>query len=102
MPPRRPDARVYRLQHPAGSDGVVPAPIVMRCGGQPTSSDGRGCNTIYQYGPDLIVEYAFRQNRALGQRFAWPTPDGAIPEPDGFLALDARVRAFIDDLQRQP
>ena len=99
---RRPDARAYRLLHPAGSDGVVPAPIVVRCVGLRTSSDGRACNTIYQYGPDLIVEYVFKQDRAPGHLFFWPTPDGAIPEPDGFLALDARVRAFIDDLRRQP
>lgn len=98
-------SRAYRLQHAATPGRGLPPPIRMRCSDVPDRSAyvmHRTCSTTYRYGPDLGVRYEFAVSRGDPLRQPPGTPNASIAEPDGLLAFDARIRAWIDDLQRRP
>jgi hypothetical protein len=88
--------RFYRMQHSATVHGDWAEPFVVSCSGE----RARMCTTRYAMGTDLRVEYEFRQDRGEGADIRRPTADGSIVEPEGFLDLDARVRAWIEALKR--
>jgi hypothetical protein len=99
----RPIDRYYRLQHPRNADGTENDPVLMRCGGDPKVVPGRMCITTYRY-EDLAIEYRFWPKNGFPnshrdeQLHLPPAPS----EPAELLAADARVRQWIDDLQRRP
>lgn len=95
-------ARIYILQHPTDANGFQPRPFLMECGGVPREDGpGRRCRARYVLEPDLPVAYEFRQDRHDAPHLRWPTADGTIAEPEGLLEIDARVRAFVEDVRRR-
>jgi hypothetical protein len=56
----------------------------------------RYCSARYRYG-DLLVEYEFRQETDFLHS---DRQQASVKEPDGFLAVDMGVRAWIDDMLR--
>lgn len=97
-----PNKRHYRLQHRAANE-PLPEPFVVRCGnlGTPNASS-RICRTMYKYGSGIVVEYLFRPNDLTFPQRHYGMNSDTISEPDGFLALDARLRAWIADMQARP
>jgi hypothetical protein len=89
--------RFYRMQHSAASHADWAEPFVVSCN---TIGRVRLCTARTVMGTDLRVEYEFRQDRGEGSDIRRPTPDGAVREPEGFLELDARVRAWIEALKQ--
>jgi hypothetical protein len=77
---------------------------MLGCAGVPDPSPpglGRRCTTgSFRYGADIIVRYRFRQDRHDIRGEEWPTPDGSISEPDGFLAMAARLRQWLDEIRK--
>lgn len=97
-----PNTRHYRLQHRAANDSLT-EPFVVRCGnlGTPNSSS-RICRTMYRYGNGIVVEYLFRPNDLTFPQKHYGIDAATIPEPEAFLAFDARLREWIDDMQARP
>jgi hypothetical protein len=91
--------RHYLLQHSSSAPAVAPPAIVMLCNGNPQTTGLRNCETGYRYG-DVRIAYKFRQDKqAPHQEKFWPLqPTGPIKEPEGFLAVDANVRAWINEM----
>jgi hypothetical protein len=89
--------RFYRIQPPVGSDGAIPAAIMMGCSGKPSS---RVCNTTYAFNTDIRVAYRFDLNRRLVSTLEHSQRRGLV-EPDDLLAIDAVVRTFIVELLTQ-
>lgn len=100
--PNKPTGKLYRLQNPSGSNDVVDPPFEIACAGEAGKGAGRNCHTTYTYQSEFIVYYDTRMDiRAIPGR-RWPTTNGALLEPDGLVALDRRVREFIEDLKKRP
>ena len=90
----------YRIEPTVGPNGSEQIYLIA-CGGSPSeTAPGRRCKTVYRTDNDLKVDFSFRQDRYNRRGLAWPTPDGTITEPNGFLEMDSRVRQFVDQLRR--
>lgn len=90
----------YSLQHLPDSDGVQRPPIEMLCSGLDGKTSRRMCRTIYAF-DGLVIEYKFTQSGGwrVHDHYNIP-PKGAIPEPEGLLDFDRKVRDWIIDLRR--
>lgn len=71
----------------------------MLCSGKDTKTTTRSCRTIYIF-DGLVVEYWFVQSRRnpIYERYDIPA-DGPIPEPEGLLDFDRRVRDWVIDMK---
>ncbi len=100
-----PSARVYRVVYP-GVGNEAPTAVEVSCGGEPSQpkapGPGRECFTPidYSYLGALTVDYKFRQDR-LPFVAAEKNPP-TMREPEGILAFDAHIRAWLDDLTKKP
>jgi hypothetical protein len=96
------DRRFCRLQHRT-ANGSLGEPFMIHCGnlGLPSTSS-RVCHTRYRYGADVVVLYDFRPDDLTSPQEHYGVAGDPIPEPDGFLAFDARLRAWIADMQKRP
>jgi hypothetical protein len=102
-PPQSP--RVYRVVY-LGADDKPPTSVEVSCGGdqsQPNApGPGRTCFTpiAYSYLGALTVDYKFRQDRLpfVGVESDPPT----MREPEGVLAFDGHIRAWLDSLTKKP
>ena len=93
--------RNYRLELPATPTDPEPMPFIVSCTGNPNEHPGRWCSTAsFRYGSDIVMGYRFRQNRHDIASERWPTPDGSISEPDGFLAMAGRLREWLDEIRK--
>jgi hypothetical protein len=97
-----PNSKYYRLQHRA-PDGSLGQPFVVNCGnfGLPSYSR-RMCSTTYKYAADIVVLYEFRPNDLTFPQEHYGVTANPIVEPEGFLACDARLTAWIVDMQSRP
>jgi hypothetical protein len=96
------DHRVYRLQQAPTADGVQAAPVEISCSTYHPIVGPRGCFASYFHYAGLIVRYNFfAKGGSSSQNRALRLPDGPV-EPDEFLAFDARIRKWLDDLQKKP
>ncbi len=71
----------------------------MLCSGKDTKTTHRSCRTTYVF-EGLVVNYQFVQSRRwrVYEDYDIP-PEGAIPEPEGLLEFDRRVRDWIIDMK---
>jgi hypothetical protein len=94
----------YRLQHIGDAADSSSPYVFMTCSGDPTlkGSLGRHCQTYYRLNEELRVHYRFRQDKQFDHPASiWPLPPtGPIKEPEGFLIMDAGVRARIREMQQ--
>jgi hypothetical protein len=95
------DFRAYLLQQTAAVDRTQATPVEMTCSTLDPNIGNRSCSAHFRY-DDLTAEYTFypKQPRML-QNEVLRLPDGPV-EPEGFLRFDARIRKWIDDLQKKP
>jgi hypothetical protein len=95
------DHRSYRLQQ-AAVDGLQPAPARITCTTLDPKIGRRMCSGIYFEDDGWTVQYEFYPKQdGLYQGKSNGLPDGPV-EPDGLLAFDARIRAWLADLQIKP
>jgi hypothetical protein len=88
-----PHSRRYLLHYLAPA-GIAPSTITMLCHGNVQANRWRYCSTTYRYG-DLRIDYEFRQETNFPYYKGAQIP---VKEPDGFLAMDVGVRAWIGDM----
>jgi hypothetical protein len=102
-PPKSAAALSYRVVYP-GVGGGFASSIVVTCGGEPRTTVGRQCFTPlpYRFRDDLTVTYTFQQDRLPLPGASQPSGAGAMAEPDGVLAFDRAIRAWIDGLRAKP
>lgn len=91
----------YRLEHFKDSDGKTRPAIKMICSGQDSKTQTRTCRTSYLF-DGLAVEYVFIQSRRwrIHEYYNIP-PEGVIPEPEGLLDFDRRIRDWLIDMKMQ-
>jgi hypothetical protein len=95
------DFRAYLLQQAAAVDRTQATPVEMTCNTLDPNTGNRSCSARFQY-DDLTVEYTFFPKRGrMLQDEVLRLPDGPV-EPEGFLRFGARIRKWIDDLQKKP
>jgi hypothetical protein len=96
------DFRAYLLQQAAAVDRTHATPIEMTCTTLDAKTETRSCSAHFQY-DDLTAEYTYypKRSRRTSLDEILHLPDGPI-ETDGFLPFDARVRKWIDDIQKKP
>jgi hypothetical protein len=96
--------RIYRVVYP-GAGNEPPSFVEVSCGGDPSQpkppGPGRTCFTPigYSYLGTLTVDYKFRQDRLpfVGVESDPPT----MREPEGVLAFDGHIRAWLDSLTKK-
>jgi hypothetical protein len=99
----RSNGRYWRLHHAANPDGTAAAPVMMSCFGTSRAPAGRQCHILYRYQPDLVIKYDFWVKDG-----GYPYSDAELKHPSGpaepgeLLGADARVRQWIEDLQKRP
>jgi hypothetical protein len=102
LPPQSP--RAYRVVYP-GVGNKPPTFVEVSCGGDPsrpnTPGPGRTCFTpiAYSYLGTFTVDYKFRQDR-LPIAEAEKDPPTML-EPEGVLAFDSHLRAWLDSLTKK-
>jgi hypothetical protein len=99
---KRGNPRVYRLQQPPDAFGIEGFPVEIKCADIDPNQRNRPCYGLFEY-RGLRGKYEFWPAggvtpNASNRQESLPGPT----EPDGFLAFDARIRNWIDDLQRKP
>lgn len=102
-PPKSPSARSYRVVYPAAAGGFASS-IVVTCSGEARTAVGRQCYTPvpYRFRNDLTVNYTFQQDRLPAPGAPQTADAGGMFEPDGVLAFDRAIRAWIDGMRKRP
>lgn len=95
-------ARAYLFQHSNAAGRSDP--FLVECGGtQETGAKRRDCEAVYFLELGIILRYSIRQDRRDHPAKHWEIPPaGPIPEPDGLLEVDRRIRNLIGYFTTQP